>query len=153
MTGAATEESGRQRRPIRTLLANREFAYIWVAGGLTGIVRWLQLLVMGIYTFEITGSPLLVSMVPMLWMLPLALCGPWAGVIADRVNRKYLYLVALTMVTGMSVTMAVLAGVSTLTFTHIAVASVVRWRMWNTRKARIARIGVQPAGVQPARDG
>ncbi|MCB1741552.1 MAG: MFS transporter, partial [Gammaproteobacteria bacterium] len=117
---------------VRGLLAQRDFLFVWGVGGLTGIVRWLHLLVMGLYTFEITGSPLLVSMVPMLWMLPLALCGPLVGVLADRVSRKVLLCATIGMVLGVSIWMAGASLGGELSFTHIAIASVLSGLFWAT---------------------
>ena len=64
-------------RPVRTLLSDQNFLCIWLVGGVTGVIRWFQLLAFGVYSFEITGSPLLVSAIPILWMLPLILFGPF----------------------------------------------------------------------------
>jgi MFS family permease len=99
-------------------------------GGLTGVVRWLQLLVLGVYTFETTGSPFLVSLIPIMWMLPLSLIGPMMGVFADRVNRRVLYLVGLASVATVASTAALLSFLGTLTFAHIAVASLLSGIFW-----------------------
>ena len=103
-----------------------------MVGGLTGIVRWLQLLVLGLYTFQITGSPLLVSLVPMLWMLPLALCGPFVGVVADRVSRKALLVGSLVLALAVSAVMAIASSAAALGFAWIAAASVVSGIFWAT---------------------
>ena len=116
----------------RLLLGNPRFLIVWVVGCLTGIVRWLQLLVLGIYTFQITGSPLLVSVIPMLWMLPLALCGPFVGVIADRVSRKLLFVGSLALVLAVSVAMAIASSAAELDFAYIATASVLCGVFWAT---------------------
>ena len=116
----------------RLLLGNPRFLIVWLVGWLTGIVRWLQLLVLGIYTFQITGSPLLVSVVPMLWMLPLALCGPFVGVIADRVSRKLLLVGSLALVLAVSVAMAIASSAAELGFVYVAVASVLYGVFWAT---------------------
>ena len=116
----------------RLLLRNPRFLLVWVVGGLTGIVRWLQILVLGLYTFQITGSPLLVSAVPMLWMLPLALCGPFVGVVADRVNRKRLLAVSLAMVLAVSVAMALVSNAGAFGFPYVAAASVLGGIFWAT---------------------
>ena len=116
----------------RLLLGNPRFLVVWVVGGLTGIVRWLQLLVLGLYTFQITGSPLLVSLVPMLWMLPLALCGPFVGVVADRVSRKALLVGSLVLALAVSVVMAIASSAAALGFPWIAAASVVSGIFWAT---------------------
>ncbi|MCH9673502.1 MAG: MFS transporter [Gammaproteobacteria bacterium] len=120
------------RGAVLTLLSRPDYFRMWLIGGLTGIVRWLQLLVLGIYTFEITGSPLLVSLVPVCWMLPLALCGPFIGVLADRINRKVLLCVAMTLIMTVSIGMAILASVDTITFGHIAVVSLLSGIFWTT---------------------
>ena len=116
----------------RLLLGNPRFLVVWVVGGLTGIVRWLQLLVLGLYTFQITESPLLVSLVPMLWMLPLALCGPFVGVLADRVSRKALLVGSLVLALAVSAVMAIASGAAALGFPWIAAASVLSGIFWAT---------------------
>lgn len=116
----------------RLLLGNPRFLLVWVVGGLTGVVRWLQLLVLGLYTFQITGSPFLVSLVPMLWMLPLALCGPFIGVVADRVSRKALLVGALALALAVSVAMAIASSTGALGFPYVAVASVLAGVFWAT---------------------
>ena len=114
------------------LLGNPRFLVVWVVGGLTGIVRWLQLLVLGLYAFQITGSPFLVSLVPMLWMLPLALCGPFVGVVADRVSRKALLVGSLVLVLAVSILLALAASATALGFGWVAAASVLGGIFWAT---------------------
>ena len=101
-------------------------------GGLTGFIRWFQLLALGVYTFEITGSPFLVSLVPVLWGLPLTFCGPIIGGIADRVNRKVLLAATIATIFCVATTMAIIAYNGELTFTHIAIASVLSGLFWAT---------------------
>ena len=122
----------RAERSIRELLGDRNYGCIWAVGGLTGVVRWLQLLVLGVYTFETTGSPLLVSLVPVMWMAPLALGGPMIGVVADRVNRRSFLLLGLAGITALYVATAVVAYSGPLTFTHIAITSILSGVFWTT---------------------
>ena len=118
-------------RPLRALLADPGFLCVWSIGALSGIVRWLQLLVLGLYTFELTGSPLLVSTVPMLWMIPLALFGPLVGVLADRINRKALLAGALLTMLAVSIAAAILAHGGTFGFGHVAALSLVSGLVWS----------------------
>ena len=46
------------------LLAERPFLVVWSVGALTGLARWLELLAVGLYVFDRTGSPLLVTADP-----------------------------------------------------------------------------------------
>ena len=113
-------------------LSNPNFLSFWFVGGLTGVIRWFQLLALGVYTFETTNSPLLVSIVPLLWMLPLSLCGPLVGAIADRTNRQILLAGSLAVITLVSGAMAGLAWVGELEFYHIMAASFLSGIFWAT---------------------
>jgi MFS family permease len=117
---------------IRVPLSDPNFLSIWLVGGLTGVIRWFQLLALGVYTFDTTNSPLLVAIVPLLWMLPLALFGPLIGAIADRLNRNMLLSGSLATITLVSGTMAGLAWAGELEFQHIAVASFLSGIFWAT---------------------
>lgn len=113
-------------------LSDPNFLSIWLVGGLTGVIRWFQLLALGVYTFDTTNSPLLVAIVPLLWMLPLAFFGPLIGAIADRLNRNMLLSGSLAMITLVSGAMAGLAWAGELEFQHIAVASFLSGIFWAT---------------------
>ncbi len=117
---------------IRGLVQNPNYVSIWLLGTLTGFIRWFQLLALGVYTFEITGSPILVSLVPVMWGLPLTFCGPVIGGFADRVNRKVLLSLSQAMVLAVSAVMAALAYADSLTFAHIAIASLLSGLFWAT---------------------
>lgn len=124
---AVPEEGG-----IRVLLRDPNYLCIWILGGLTGFIRWFQLLALGVYTFEITGSPLLVSLVPVLWGLPLTFCGPLVGGIADRASRKLLLGASAAVILAVSAIMAGLAYTDSLSFPHIAAASLLSGLFWAT---------------------
>ena len=117
---------------IWVLLHNPNYLCIWIMGGLTGFIRWFQLLALGVYTFEITSSPFLVSIIPVLWGLPLPICGPLIGGIADRVNRKLLLALTLATILALSFIMSLIAYWGNLTFAHIAVASLISGLFWAT---------------------
>ncbi|MEM7251629.1 MAG: MFS transporter [Pseudomonadota bacterium] len=117
---------------IRVLLSDPNYFRIWLMGGLIGVVRWLHLLVLGIYTFEITDSPLLVSIVPVLFMLPLAVCGPLVGVIADRFPRKRILWVSTAAIMLVSIVTAVVSVLGELQFGHVAVVALLNGVFWTT---------------------
>ena len=130
MSGEGVETTRNQS--IRALLHNPNYLCIWTMGGLTGFIRWFQLLALGVYTFEVTRSPFLVSLVPVLWGLPLTFCGPIVGGIADRVNRKILLAGTISSIFVVACVMAALAYSGELTFTHIAIASLLSGLFWAT---------------------
>ncbi len=114
------------------LLRNPAYLSIWILGSLTGFIRWFQLLAFGIYAFEITGSPILVAIVPILWGLPLALFGPIIGGVSDRVNRKLLLSVSIALVLSVATLMAFFAYTGSLTIVHIFAASILSGLFWAT---------------------
>lgn len=129
---APDDKTPATRAVMGALFRNPNYLAIWLLGSLTGFIRWFQLLALGVYTFEITGSPLLVSIVPILWGSPLAIFGPIIGGVADRVDRKYLLGGSLILILLVAITMASLAYSGGLTITHIFVASVLSGLFWAT---------------------
>ena len=119
-------------RPVRTLLSDKNFLCIWLVGGVTGVIRWFQLLAFGVYSFEITGSPLLVSAIPILWMLPLILFGPFIGVFADQISRKLLLSGSIFLITALQIVMSLAAFSGDLSYFLLALASFVSGIFWAT---------------------
>jgi MFS family permease len=117
---------------IPALFHNKNYLCVWIFGGLTGFIRWFQLLALGVYTFEITGSPFMVSLVPVLWGFPLSFGGPVIGGIADRVNRKVFLGLGIGAILCVAAVMAFIAKTRGLAFGHIAVASLVSGLFWAT---------------------
>src|SRR6266446_6837084 len=96
------------RRP--GLLATPGYARLWFAGGVGNAMRWLELLVAGIFTYDVTHSAFLVAVVTVTRSLPMLFLGPIAGVIAEAVNRKRLLLAQLLGMAAVSAVLAALCG-------------------------------------------
>ena len=122
----------RSDQPIRMLLSDVNFLSVWSVGGITGVVRWFQLLAFGVYIYETTGSPFLVSTIPILWMLPLTLFGPIIGVLADQVSRKLLLVLSLGGITLIQIFMAIAAYQGDLSYFLIAIVSFLSGVFWAT---------------------
>ena len=130
MTDVPTEDSS--IGPVKILLSNANFLAVWSVGGITGVVRWFQLLAFGVYTYETTGSPFLVSTIPILWMLPLTLFGPMIGVLADQISRKLLLSLSIGVVTIIQVFMAIAAYSGDLSYILLAAVSFLSGIFWAT---------------------
>src|SRR5205807_4326555 len=87
-----SDSIARALRP-RGLLATPGYARLWFAGGVGNAMRWLELLVAGIFTYDVTHSAFLVAVVTVARSLPMLFLGPIAGVVAAALNRKRLLLV------------------------------------------------------------
>src|ERR671919_211925 len=81
-------------RPLRALhfadlniLHNRDFLWLWAAGGMSNASRWLETGVLGWLILELTDSPWYVALVGVSRSAPLLAFGLFAGLMADRTNR------------------------------------------------------------------
>jgi predicted MFS family arabinose efflux permease len=100
------------------LLADGNYLRIWLMGGLAGASRWLEMLALGVYAVEVTGSPLLVALLMILRLAPLALFG--------------VVIVSLVLVLALSVVMLALSWSGAVVYWHVAVAAFVSGMFWAT---------------------
>src|SRR5215470_12864363 len=116
--------------PHRGLLATPGYARLWFAGSVGNSMRWLELLVAGVYTFELTHSAFQVALVTVARSLPMLFVGPLAGVLGEALNRKRLLLKQLTVLATTSSVLAVLALIGCLRVWHIALGGAVAGTVW-----------------------
>ncbi len=95
-------------QPLRDLLRDPVYLRVWLAGGFSGIARWLEMLVFGVFAFELTGSPFLVALLIILRLLPLVVFGSIVGALADRLPPRLLLLAALSVALLVSVVLVLL---------------------------------------------
>src|SRR5436305_2944462 len=128
---AVLARAERRRRSRRWgLLASPDFRRLWTIGIVAFAVRWLEMLVVGVFVYQHTGSAFDVALMTMLRMLPMALFGAFIGAFAERIERRTaLVAVVLVMLTS-SVCLAVLAYAGSLAVWHLAVVSFVNGIAW-----------------------
>ena len=85
-------------------------------------MMWLEMLVVPLFTLELTDSPFLVSFVFFLRFVPM-LFGFGLGVLSERINRKHLLASGLIVQAATALTWALLAVTSSIEFWHLAVGS------------------------------
>jgi MFS family permease len=97
----------RPLRPLRfadlSILHNRDFLWLWAAGGMSNASRWMETGVLGWLILDLTDSPWYVALVGVARSAPLLAFGLFAGLIADRTNRWMVMLCAQSvnaMMTG-----------------------------------------------------
>lgn len=112
------------------LLAIDDFRRLWLVGLLVFSVRWLEMIVVGVFVYQQTGSAFDVALMILLRMLPMALFGALIGALAERVERRSaLIAVVLSMLTT-SLTLAALAYAGRLAVWHLGVASFFNGIAW-----------------------
>lgn len=115
---------------IGSLLADRNYVRIWILGGLAGASRWLEMLALGVYAVEVTGSPFLVALLMILRLAPLSLFGVVIGTLADRADRKVVLVVSLVLMLALSLVMLGLSVSGIVAYWHAAVAAFGSGLFW-----------------------
>ncbi|MDH3662822.1 MAG: MFS transporter, partial [Alphaproteobacteria bacterium] len=100
---------------FKSLWHDDRFRPVWLTGMIIGVFRWLELLAIGVFTFQQTGSATLVSLMTLLRMAPLFLFGLPMGMLADRFDRKTLLMIGLAVLALSSATLTLLAYLDQLT--------------------------------------
>ena len=75
-------------RPVPGLLSAPGFVPLWVAGGVSNAMLWLEVLAAALFTLQVTGSGFDVALVSAARSLPLLATGAVIGVISDAIDRK-----------------------------------------------------------------
>lgn len=113
-----------------SLLRDRDFLVIWSVGAISSTIRWLEMLAIGVFVFEVTGSPLQVALMSILRMAPLALFGAIAGAVSERVSRRTLLLVGLVVMSAVAAVLGALVWTQQLRLWHIGVGAVLSGMFW-----------------------
>lgn len=95
-------------------------------------MRWMETVALGIFVFELTGSPFWVAVVGFLRMIPMLLLGPTIGMISDRVNRRILMGTTLGTLACVYLVMAVLVFSDRIELWQICIGATLAGVMWAT---------------------
>ena len=134
--------------PIGELLKTPDFLRLWLVGAFANAMRWLELLVSGLFAYEVTGSALAATSVVAARQLPQLLFGAFAGAVSEAVNRKTIYMLALIVPAFVSTVLATLATTGVLDLWHVALANFISGTMWSTEMSTRRRMVGEVAGPQ-----
>ena len=98
---------------------------MWASGICRSTTVWMELTILGWLTFHITGSPFEVALIGVYRSLPLAVVGPFSGLISDRVSRKLVIELATAASIVASATLAYLIVFDLVEVWHIQLTSAV----------------------------
>ncbi len=113
-----------------SLWANRDFVMLWLIGLVTFLMRWLEILVYGVYAYSETGSALVVATLTMLRVLPLGMFGAVFGVIAERIVRRHALLISISGLLFSAVVLCLISLGGHIEVWHLALASFVNGVAW-----------------------
>jgi MFS family permease len=128
------------------LLADPIFRRVWMVGALVGTMRWLDMLVVGIWVFDVTGSALTVAVVTLLRLLPM-LAGVFAGALAERIALKRFLSTALAVMAAGYAVLALLAATGAIQVWHVALGSVLAGLYWATEMSVRRTLAGEVAGA------
>lgn len=117
------------RMPQFAALRHRGFRLLWFATLLSSTARWADMVVIGWLTLELTNSPLWVGIVAGAKMAGY-FAAPFMGVIADRMDRRMLMIVAAVVNLAVSVIMLALFAVDALALWHVIALAFVSSLTW-----------------------
>jgi len=105
-------------------LRHANFRRFFVGQGLSLIGTWLQQVAMGWVTWRLTGSAFLLGTIAFCSNVGILALGPFAGVFADRVNRRRALLVTQTLLLAQAVTLAALVALGRLEVWHLVACAL-----------------------------
>ena len=143
---AVEEPEARRQTAVRELLASPDFLRLWLVGAFANAMRWLELLVSGLFAYEATHSALAVTVVVALRQLPQLTFGAFAGAVSEAVNRKLIVMLALIVPAAVSTVLASLATTGHLALWHVALGNLLSGTMWSTEMSTRRRMVGEVAG-------
>ncbi len=132
--------------PIRELLRSPDFLRLWLVGAFANAMRWLELLVSGLFAWEVTHSAFAVTVVVALRQIPQLLFGAFAGAISEALNRKLIVMASLVGPAIVSAALATLATMGELQLWHVAIGNLLSGTMWASEMSTRRRMVGEAAG-------
>ncbi len=91
------------------LVRRRDFGPYFLGNALSASGTWFQNLAAALLIYRLTHSALLLGVLNFSQFIPILVLTPWAGAVADRVDRRRLLLVFQTIAVGLAAGLALLA--------------------------------------------
>jgi MFS family permease len=109
--GAGSAGAGAQVGPAAAwrVIRSRNFAPYFAGNAASASGTWFQNLAASILVFRLTHSPFLLGVLNFCQFVPVLVLSPWAGGLADRVDRRRLLLATQLCATALTAALAALA--------------------------------------------
>ncbi|HEX2825923.1 MAG TPA: MFS transporter [Burkholderiales bacterium] len=124
-------------------LRHRGFRLLWTATLLSATARWADMVVIGWLTLELTNSALMVGIVAGSKMAGY-FAAPFMGVIADRMDKRRLLILAAVINVAVSAFMLLLFATGLLQLWHVIALALVSSLTWSadhpTRQAFVPEL-------------
>ncbi|MFC7688590.1 MFS transporter [Paeniroseomonas aquatica] len=132
--------------PLRRLFGRPDFVRLWAVGGIANAMRWVEILVAGIFVFELTGSALAVSLLAVVRALPMLAFGAVAGALAETQDRRRLLMLGQATSAASTCGILALALGGALQPWHLGVSGFLGGLVWTGEMASRRRMVTEVAG-------
>jgi MFS family permease len=112
-------------------LKHRNYRYLWSGTLLMGAGQWVQQVTLGWLLYDLTGSSILLGLLNGARAIPFLVAGPIAGVVADRVDRRKLLLLAEQFLFATAFIMGLLAATGYVAPWHLFVFTLLTGIAWS----------------------
>ena len=113
-----------------SLFSHADFRRLWLVGLALSIVRWLEMLALALFAYQLTGSAFVVAMLTMLRLLPMGLFGAAIGAASERLDRRRALVLVVAASMAVTLVLAILASLGAIAVWHLAVASFINGGSW-----------------------
>ena len=142
-----TDRRGRLRT-FSSLQNNRDYRFLFAGNLFNNGANWLQQLTVGWLVWELSHSPFLVGTVGGFRAVPFLVIGPWAGVLADRIDRRRLVLISQTLlaISALLFALLVVSGQVQVwhAFSYITISGIAHSILQPVRSALVANTVSKP---------
>lgn len=127
---AAILPSAPASRASRWLFDLPDFRRLWLIGLVVFAVRWLEMLVVGVFVYQRTGSAFQVALMTLLRMAPMMIFGPLIGAYVERIARRRAQAMVSLSMLATAVVVAALAYAGRLEVWHLGLAAFCNGIAW-----------------------
>ena len=107
-------------------LRNRNFLFLWLGLLVMFGAVHMQMIARGYLVYELTSSPVLLSIVNAGFAIPMLLLSLFGGAIADRFNRKTIILIGQAIVFLTPFAMTILIYIDIVIWYHLLIGSIIQ---------------------------
>lgn len=110
--------------PLR-VFSNRDYSLYFAGQLVSQAGTWMQMVALSWLTYEMTKSPALLTVVTASSQVPSLLIMPWAGVLADRLNRRLLLIITQVLFMLEAAILAALVISNTVQVWHLIALGIL----------------------------
>jgi MFS family permease len=112
-------------KPALRALRHKSFRIFFAGQGLSLLGTWMQTVAMSWLVYRLTGSAWLLGVTAGAQQLPMLFLSPFAGVLADRVNRQRLLVLIQSLAFLQSLALALLTFAGVVDVPHVVALAVL----------------------------